>query len=830
MDFTINASEGFLNTDIAIKTVGMEQGVNYKISFSDGSDTAELNGDMIVYKKFSSPGIHSITLTCDGQRVTKSIRIIDAHKFGNGKSLGFAFFKNRRVIIQKKTTGINVYYRELGKYISLPYRPDEYYEVDEHRIAFIMKDWRKINRIGLFNIDEASIQEDIQTTGGFTVPKSNTLCYYTDDNIYVFSDNSSLSIEGKVELVNTNNTGLFYWKGASLVYLSIEPLCSTIVGDFTSVRVTSAPHLVFLLGNNGNMVWNTKMRKGVYQTQIKNLTFFKGGGFVEGLVNVPTALRDPNGYDSCGISYDYDVKSAQSDRYKIIIFNDFFYLKDSKRDDYFSLGKFFPHEFCGIYFGDWICYKTPDSLYRLYSVGSRDTLDCDTRIDHAILYKEERVFITSGDDKTHFYRIVGQNIEKIASYKGSYGCDRESDSLLCENDIVWVRYGYKKLLGYKAFSGEVIIEFSYLKRFGDWYQQDDHTLVNIKTLQTISSCQEPLESLREDESEALAVRSDGVYLIRIKPESMETRIFEPDVEYESADILPNGKIIVLNDGKNTEIHSLDKSEFIRLEKTDFIEIDEGNIVVRDAQGYSHVRLTDQNTYELVQNDASNYKNYHFTNHKGNLRSDSWGNNHRVHEKIVILDKGNNSYHDIPIESRPDYINYISFSRDDDFVAFGGKYLDLNKGVMEILALQKSNTGLVGITANIDNTHYAIWKVVFSPIQNILAYYDSRPTTSVYDYSVNGKLVKKYDLDNRSVECFSPDGNYLVLSQNRYEATTIGGAGWCPSNKIFLAKVDCGSEIKEFGEHNAPVTFANISNEGNKMITRSEDGIVIVRDV
>lgn len=86
------------------------------------------------------------------------------------------------------------------------------------------------------------------------------------------------------------------------------------------------------------------------------------------------------------------------------------------------------------------------------------------------------------------------------------------------------------------------------------------------------------------------------------------------------------------------------------------------------------------------------------------------------------------------------------------------------------------------------------------------------------------------IKNRSIECFSPDSLFIVLSQHRYDAITVGGVGWIPSSKIFIADINSLAELREFNEHNTQVVFANLSLDGNKLISRSEDGIVVIRNV
>lgn len=395
--------------------------------------------------------------------------------------------------------------------------------------------------------------------------------------------------------------------------------------------------------------------------------------------------------------------------------------------------------------------------------------------------------------------------------------------------MLWIKTGYKSYSVYRDLTDVLLMEFTYIKRFGYWFQRDDYWLLNGRSLEA-KELFEPIEMIRDDTSEALVVRSDGTYLISLNQDHPDQLIFPADIIYEKAEIMPDGKMIVLDDGMNTILQPLDSNNPIILEKTDYIELDDGQVIVKDANGYSRVRVIDQSNYELVNNESVKYYGYVYTNKNGSLRSRSWGGYNTYCDSIEIVERDTGKSHKIPIQSRPQYINYISFSPDDNFVALGGKSLVKNEGVVEILSLSREGTALEGSTTARDSTYLAVWKVIFSPVNTLIAFYDSSPTSYVYKLGNNGSIWRKYTLTNRSTECFSPDGKFLVLSQHRYESTTIGGRGWCPSPKVFLANAETGTEIKEFNEHTTQVVYANISKDGDKMITRSEDGIVVVRSL
>lgn len=829
MDFTLNTSEGFLNTDIAIMTTGMEPESIYTLMFSDDSRVDGLSGNTIVYKKFLQAGEYEITLKCGGQMVKKTIRMIDAHKFGNGKSLGYTFFRNRNIIIQKKTTGVNVFYREMRKTLPLPYRPDDFFEIDSGRIVFILKDGINIVKAGIFDIGKGVMVEEEDTKGGFIVPFLRILCYYTDDHIYVIVDGRSLAIDGKFILKHCSYRGIFYQREDSMIYLEFDPFCSTVIGPFTCSWTTSAPNLFILEGPERRILWNSVLKKEIYQNPSLNFSFMDDDSFIEASVKRPYYLYGPDGQYECALDNPLDIKSINGNRHRIFIYPRSFHLV-STRTYPGTNGTLFPYEFLATFLDDLIHYKTSEGVYILYSVSNDVSLEIDIRLMHHLVLSGKNILVARADSQSRFYELVDNELKLLASYEGEYPYIGEFDRLLVNTGRIWLKTGYNNLIAFTAFTDEKACGFYYLNRFGEWYQKDDHTVINIKSLQETTVFGENIELLREDASEALVVRTDGTYLISSDPEVADQLIFDADIFYEKADILPDGKMIVLCDKENTVLQPLELGEPITLEKTEFVEIDDGKVIVRDEHGYSQVKIIDQSSYELVQNTHTDYTRYTFTNVRGSLRSNSWGNKNRKHDEIVISDMENKSVYHIPIRTRPDYINYISFSHDDAYVAICGKLLDQREGIMEILALNRDNNGLSGSTTSVDKTYYAVWKVIFSPNRDLIAFYDSLPTAYVYNLNDKGVAFSRYSRSNRSVECFSPDGQYLVLGQNRYEATSIGGRGWCPSNKVFLTLAADGTEIKEFCEHSAQLVYANISREGNKMITRSEDGIVVVRSI
>lgn len=829
MDFTLNTSEGFLNTDIAIKTFEMESLGSYQIRFSDGSSIEGLNGDTIIYKKFSSAGDYDIKLEYGNLTVCKSIRIIDTLVFGNGKTLGYELFDNRNIIIQRKSTGLLLYYCDIGKAIFMPFLPDQFFEIDNTRIAFIKSDTsRAITRIGFFELENASVVIDTDARGGFINLDDGLLCFYTDSNINIIKDGAYLDIEGEFLLKHKISKGIFYKKANDIVYLSFSPFCSSLIRDVNKVESTAAPNLFIVPGNDESRIWNADRRGFIMKILDHKYTFMSDDSFIDSDVSRYMCFHNPDGNRDCLFDNPITTQVINHGKHRLIIYPGVFYTV-SRNNSYSISSELTPHKLLDVFFDDLLHYQTNKDEYILYSVSTGIKIETSKKVVHGFRYQEKSILVSHSEGKVLFYQIKEDKLDIVATFDGEYDCDDESDNHLIDADMLWIKTGNKSYSVYRDLTDVLLMEFTYIKRFGYWFQRDDYWLLNGRSLE-VKELFEPIEMIRDDTSEALVVRSDGTYLISLNQDHPDQLIFPADIIYEKAEIMPDGKMIVLDDGMNTILQPLDSNNPIILEKTDYIELDDGQVIVKDANGYSRVRVIDQSNYELVNNESVKYYGYVYTNKNGSLRSRSWGGYNTYCDSIEIVERDTGKSHKIPIQSRPQYINYISFSPDDNFVALGGKSLVKNEGVVEILSLSREGTALEGSTTARDSTYLAVWKVIFSPVNTLIAFYDSSPTSYVYKLGNNGSIWRKYTLTNRSTECFSPDGKFLVLSQHRYESTTIGGRGWCPSPKVFLANAETGTEIKEFNEHTTQVVYANISKDGDKMITRSEDGIVVVRSL
>lgn len=187
-----------------------------------------------------------------------------------------------------------------------------------------------------------------------------------------------------------------------------------------------------------------------------------------------------------------------------------------------------------------------------------------------------------------------------------------------------------------------------------------------------------------------------------------------------------------------------------------------------------------------------------------------------------------------------YINYVSFSYDSRYVALGG-YRDSTHGLFLVYDL-----GTMEIVFQ-DQRPRAVWTTAFSA-QGAVAGYSGEPITffafSPDEYSSCEQLNK------RNFLTFSPDGNYLALSDqgyvSKYDRYGNERASWGhqPSTKVIIASVeniknelyefndlaDCG--ISDSPKSSNPISVASVSFscDNSKLMMVGEDGVIIIRNL
>lgn len=832
MDFVIVSGEGFLNTNYGIKVVDYVPGIVYKFEFSDGSSTNEITEEVILYKKFNKPGKHMISMSTANDTITKEIEISDTLMFGNGDHQDVVFLNNRDVIIQKKTIGINIFYRKLGHYLTIAFKPDDIFEISCDLLLFIKYSEIGIKHslVGYFNLVRALVETQLECTI-ITINKGNKkLLYATEEQLTLIYDGVETNFDGKYVTISQNRKYVFYEYEDALVQLDFDVLSSYKIKNSKNLKLTKAPDLLYIDNLDTKRLWNMETKSFIMDNPPDDLVFFESSSFINGL-----ALKDYlTFYNSAGnIEFqNYEqiqVRPRELSSHLIIQMTEAFILIPVNS---FSHRLIVPHTYIGDISSDLIAVKTQFGNIGYYSIHDDNLIEIEGEPKFSFQYDSVEILVVYRGQVTGFYSCVDNQLKELISYEGMFTDTYKQ--ILIDYGIVWIVQGYSIYKAYKGFTDEVLATLTIKKMYHKWLWASDLSFTNIETLERIDQYPDDIFYIRNDLSEVVQKREEGWYLITRNNKSLtELIVFDSDLKYNQSELHPNGKTLILNNGFKTELVDLFTGKITIIEASTFLALDDNKITLECVGDFSKVRIVDPVTFELIEITRPAYLMYKYYSRDETLRSDSWGKRGECFDTISIFDSTTNINNDINIASSPTYINSIAFSRENSFIAYSGK-ISWSNGVVEILKLRypmNSQTDCRRITAyycDSVQTSLAIWKVVFSPTEQLIAFYDSDPHTWVYKYDWKGILTVKDKFDNRSVECFSPDGRFLVLSQHRYEALTHGGSGWCPSNNIYLMRVRDWQEVKQFEEHHDQIVYANISVDGTKMISRSNDGIVIVR--
>ena len=208
------------------------------------------------------------------------------------------------------------------------------------------------------------------------------------------------------------------------------------------------------------------------------------------------------------------------------------------------------------------------------------------------------------------------------------------------------------------------------------------------------------------------------------------------------------------------------------------------------------------------------------------------------EEVAIVCK-NGIEIEVPIGPPLYYMNYMAFSSDARRVAIAGKYKDASGlcviyDMEERRVLHRSTSDK--IEGGVGKTK-AIWLASFNK-DGLVAYYDSTPDTYLVDADGGWKRI-----GGRSFLTFSPSGKYIAFSRQGYIPLESGSAFWghVPSCDIDIARVeapelilchfnDHGEGIVGTGVRRETVATASFSVDERKILSVSNDGVVVVRNL
>jgi len=217
--------------------------------------------------------------------------------------------------------------------------------------------------------------------------------------------------------------------------------------------------------------------------------------------------------------------------------------------------------------------------------------------------------------------------------------------------------------------------------------------------------------------------------------------------------------------------------------------------------------------------------------------------------------------DIILPEDLDYYNYASFSYDNRYFGYVGK--PHSNGLIHLFKInynRQSETLTIADSYITRYPRYASWVCGFSKT-GYFATYDSKPDTyivKVTDQLFNSNTTDQFirnslvidesriirsfktwhEIPGKNYLCFSPTGKFIAVSEQGYEPLTLGGYGHLESNAVHIALTDSGEIVDSFTAHGESiaqdkinkVTFVAFSEDERRIMTLSNDGVVVVRDI
>ena len=190
-----------------------------------------------------------------------------------------------------------------------------------------------------------------------------------------------------------------------------------------------------------------------------------------------------------------------------------------------------------------------------------------------------------------------------------------------------------------------------------------------------------------------------------------------------------------------------------------------------------------------------------------------------------------------------FLNYVSFSYDSRYLAFGAKLKRDDFRIQEdgVFVLFDIRENKVVIRQDKTQGLNAVWMTLFSKKGDV-AYYDSR--SNAYIVAKDSNYKKTEEIKGKSLLCFSPSGKYIAFSdQNYIDYTHHPNANWGhqPSGNIFIHSVNdvqtCLEEHNDFGEgikgvayRSGSVASAAFSCDEKKLLAVGDDGVVVIRNL
>lgn len=221
-----------------------------------------------------------------------------------------------------------------------------------------------------------------------------------------------------------------------------------------------------------------------------------------------------------------------------------------------------------------------------------------------------------------------------------------------------------------------------------------------------------------------------------------------------------------------------------------------------------------------------------------------------HGFAIIRKTGDNSkVAKIELGSPLWFLNYVSFSYDNHYVAIAGRYRNDSGNAGLFLVYD-----LIAHKIVIDNkSSYAVWTTAFTPDGTVAAY-TSCPNSivcSIDKLSINNQKDKNgenlFPIRSYNFLSFSPDGNLFACSEQGYipyrnsDGSINSNWGHQPSSVVSLRRVDKPNDeivrFEDISNDGVSGTFSkdsvasvSFSNDNSRLMMAGKDGCFIVRNL
>lgn len=198
-----------------------------------------------------------------------------------------------------------------------------------------------------------------------------------------------------------------------------------------------------------------------------------------------------------------------------------------------------------------------------------------------------------------------------------------------------------------------------------------------------------------------------------------------------------------------------------------------------------------------------------------------------------------------------FLNYVSFSYDSRYLAFGAKmkrdeFRFSEEGVFVLFDLERGKEVVRQEQDEWEDSKYknslcAVWMTMFNKNGDV-TYYDSNPNAFIVTAESNYQVTKK--AQGKSLLCFSPTGNYIALSDQSYIDYAHHPElkwGHQPSGNVYIHSTNCfeqclehyndlGDGIEGVACQAGSVSSAAFSQDERRLLVVGNDGVVVVRNL